>query len=56
LYDTTMYTMAGLLSVAVVSNALVKPVAAKWHMRAEIPSLKLTSTRSSCKPPVSEMN
>ncbi len=56
LYDTTMYTMAGLLSVAVISNALVKPVAAKWHMPAEIPSLELTSSRSPCKTPGSRMN
>lgn len=32
LYDTTMYTMAGLLCVGFVSNALIRPVNKKWHM------------------------
>jgi len=32
LYDSTMYTMAGLLSVGFLSNALITPVASKWHM------------------------
>ncbi|HEX6833313.1 MAG TPA: OFA family MFS transporter, partial [Rudaea sp.] len=34
-YDTTMYVLAGLLVVGLVSNALVRPVAAKWFMTDE---------------------
>ncbi len=33
LYNTTMYTMAGMLSVALVSNALLRPVNSKFHMK-----------------------
>jgi MFS family permease len=33
LYNTTMFLMAGLLLVALVANALVKPVDEKHHMR-----------------------
>ncbi|HEX4131909.1 MAG TPA: OFA family MFS transporter [Pirellulales bacterium] len=32
LYNTTMYLMAGLLAVALVANALVRPVAARHHL------------------------
>jgi hypothetical protein len=32
LYDTTMYTMAGMLSIALVSNTLMRPVHPKHHM------------------------
>jgi hypothetical protein len=32
LYNTTLYLMAGLLAVAFVANACVKPVAAKHHL------------------------
>lgn len=35
LYNTTMYLMASLLGVALVANALMRPVAEKHHMRAE---------------------
>ena len=31
LYDTTMYLMAGLLGLALIANALVKPVHPKYH-------------------------
>jgi MFS family permease len=33
LYNVTMYLMAALLAIALVANALMKPVAAKHHMR-----------------------
>jgi hypothetical protein len=33
LYSNTMYLMAGLLAVALVANATVRPVSAKFHMR-----------------------
>jgi hypothetical protein len=32
LYNSTMYLMAGLLAVALVSNALMRPVEARHHM------------------------
>jgi hypothetical protein len=32
LYNLTMYLMAALLAIALVANALMKPVAAKHHM------------------------
>lgn len=32
LYNTTMYLMAGLLAIALISNALMRPVHAKHHM------------------------
>ena len=32
LYNSTMYAMAGMLSVALVSNALLRPVHPKFHM------------------------
>jgi MFS family permease len=35
LYNSTMFLMAGLLVLALVANALVKPVAAKHHIRPE---------------------
>jgi len=35
LYNTTMYSMAGLLAVAALANASVRPVASKYHMSAE---------------------
>ena len=33
LYNSTMHAMAGMLSVALVSNALLRPVSAAWHMK-----------------------
>jgi hypothetical protein len=33
LYNTTMHLMAGLLAVAFVANALVRPVAERHHLR-----------------------
>jgi hypothetical protein len=33
LYNLTMYLMAALLAIALVANALMRPVAAKHHMR-----------------------
>jgi hypothetical protein len=35
LYNTTMFAMAGLLAIALVSNALMRPVHAKHHMTKE---------------------
>lgn len=35
LYNTTMFIMAGLLAVALVANALVRPVHAKHHIQDE---------------------
>ena len=35
IYTTAMYAMAGLLAVALVSNALMGPVAAKHHLAKE---------------------
>lgn len=35
LYDTTMYAMAGLLSVALCANAMIRPVHPKHHIRKE---------------------
>ena len=32
LYNSTMYLMAGLLAIACVANALVRPVASKHHL------------------------
>jgi len=32
LYNLTMYLMAALLAIALVANALMKPVAARHHM------------------------
>ena len=32
LYDTTCYSMAGLLGVAAVANSMVKPVEPMYHM------------------------
>jgi hypothetical protein len=32
LYNLTMYLMAALLAIALVANALMKPVAKKHHM------------------------
>ncbi|MEM9695809.1 MAG: hypothetical protein AAGA56_24915, partial [Myxococcota bacterium] len=32
LYDTTMYLMAGLLFIALLANAFIRPVAARHHM------------------------
>jgi hypothetical protein len=32
LYNTTMFLMAGLLAIALVCNALMRPVDAKHHM------------------------
>ncbi|NNC27409.1 MFS transporter, partial [Salinisphaera sp. USBA-960] len=34
LYNTTMYAMAALLVIALVANALVRPVDAKHHMES----------------------
>ena len=31
-YDRTMYILAGMLVVGLISNLLVRPVAAKWFM------------------------
>jgi hypothetical protein len=38
LYNMTMYLMAALLAVALVSNALMKPVDAKHHMAEAQPA------------------
>ena len=35
LYTSTMYGCAGLLGIALVSNALIRPVHPKHHMRSE---------------------
>jgi MFS family permease len=32
LYNTTMYLMAALLAVALIANAMIRPVSAKFHM------------------------
>ncbi len=32
LYDSTVYAYAGMLSVALVSNALIRPVSSKFHL------------------------
>jgi hypothetical protein len=34
-YDRTLYILAGLLVVGLISNALIRPVAAKWFMKEE---------------------
>jgi len=39
LYNLTMYLMAALLAIALVTNALMKPVAAKHHMAETQPSV-----------------
>lgn len=31
-YNSTMYSMAGLLAVAAIANALVRPVDPKYHL------------------------
>jgi hypothetical protein len=38
LYNLTMYLMAALLAVALVSNALMKPVDTKHHMAEAQPA------------------
>jgi hypothetical protein len=38
LYNLTMYLMAALLAIALVANALMKPVDAKHYMAAETPA------------------
>jgi MFS family permease len=38
LYNLTMYLMAALLAIALVANALMKPVAARHHMAGEAPA------------------
>ncbi|HEX3439039.1 MAG TPA: OFA family MFS transporter [Pseudolabrys sp.] len=35
LYDTTMYILCGMLVAGLICNYLIKPVDAKWHMKAE---------------------
>ena len=35
LYDTTMFLMAGLLAVALIANALIRPVAERHHLEEE---------------------
>lgn len=37
LYNTTMYLMAALLAIALVSNALMRPVHLKHHMKSQVP-------------------
>jgi len=32
LYNTTMYLMAGLLAVALIANALMRPVDSRHHL------------------------
>src|SRR5262245_49789235 len=39
LYNLTMYLMAALLAIALVTNALMKPVAAKHHMTEKQPAV-----------------
>jgi MFS family permease len=34
-YDRTIYILAGLLVIGLICNALVRPVASKWFMKAE---------------------
>jgi hypothetical protein len=36
LYDSTMYGIAGMLSVAMLANAAIKPVDQKYHMNPEL--------------------
>ncbi|MFA5121756.1 OFA family MFS transporter [Zavarzinia sp.] len=38
LYNSTMYTMAGVLVVGLVCNALIRPVAARHHMAEDLPA------------------
>jgi MFS family permease len=35
LYDTTMYILCGMLIAGLICNYLIKPVDAKWYMKAE---------------------
>jgi MFS family permease len=35
LYDTTMYILCGMLVAGLICNYLIKPVDARWHMKAE---------------------
>ncbi len=46
LYNSTMYLMAALLMVALVANALMRPVAAKHHMAAEDVPTEETEARA----------
>ena len=38
LYNSTMYLMAGLLAIALVANATMRPVATKHHMAETEPA------------------
>ena len=33
LYDSSMYTAAGALCIALAANAIIRPVNARYHMR-----------------------
>lgn len=47
LYNSTMYLMAGILVIALIANALVRPVGEEHHMEEEQP-LASTGTRREC--------
>jgi MFS family permease len=50
LYAPAMYLMAGLLTVGLICNLAVRPVAARYHYRAGSPSNKATSRRPELTP------
>jgi MFS family permease len=46
-YDNTMYILAGLLVVGLISNLLIKPVDSKWNMSSEeVARLQAVSAKS----------
>ena len=45
LYDSTMYGIAGMLSVAFLANAAMKPVDAKFHLTPSSPSSSTSAAR-----------
>jgi MFS family permease len=50
-YDRTMYILAGLLLIGLISNALVRPVAAKWFMKdADVAALQAKAASASAGP------
>jgi hypothetical protein len=51
-YDRTMYILAGLLVVGLISNYLIKPVDPKWHMKAEdVEKLQMASAKAAAATP-----
>ena len=46
IYDVIFYWLVGMLAIGLVANLLIRPVAAKWFMAAEIPGAKAAAVPS----------